>query len=77
MPEADMLDQHRQRAQELLEQYRAGAPAAIQRIEKQIPHRLDRGEADARNIGLAQTQLVVAREAGYSSWSELLAALQA
>lgn len=70
------LEQQRKRAKELLKLYRAGDHQAARRIQEQLPRRFDRGEADARTLGLAQTQAVIAREAGYSSWPKLRQALE-
>jgi ankyrin repeat protein len=56
------LEQLRQRAKDLLRDYRSGAPAARQRLA-----------ASREPVKLADAQLVIAREHGFPSWPKLRA----
>jgi ClpX C4-type zinc finger len=65
------LDQLKAEAKTLLNQARAGDPAAVERL---APYFDTTADAPPR---LFQAQLVVARELGYASWPELKAAIEA
>ena len=60
------LEQQRKRAKELLKALKAGDNEALLRISRWLP---PRSEA----LRLAEAQLVIAREAGFSSWPKLKA----
>ncbi len=57
----------RHRAKSLLEDVRAGSPAALARVREFHP----RGEAAVAGLALSGAQLVVARSYGFSSWPKL------
>jgi ankyrin repeat protein len=61
------LEQLRKLAKELLKSARSGDSAALSRIAAHVP-------ANPTTLKLAATQLVIARENGYSSWPKLTAA---
>jgi hypothetical protein len=73
LPDRPSLENLRKQAKGLLKALRAGDPAAVARIEEFHP----RGSRTlARDeLGLADAQLVVAREYGLKSWPHLLAHL--
>lgn len=56
----------RKRAKELLALVRAADPAAVERVSKIIHH------FDENRFSLMTAQYVVAREAGFSSWADML-----
>ncbi len=63
LPSRPDLDQQRTLARELLRAFRAGDAEAVQRVRAELP--------DKVRITLADAQLVLAREYGLRSWSEL------
>ena len=63
LPPRPSLDQQKKRAKELLAAFRAQDPGAIARIRAQLP--------DKQRITLADAQLTLAREYGFTSWSTL------
>src|ERR1700685_3565777 len=67
LPKQPRLEQLRKQAKDLLEQYRAGDPAAVAEI-----HRFERGH-DRATFALNDAQRVLARAYGYESWPKLKA----
>ena len=63
LPERADLDQQRKLAKELLAAFRRGDPEAGARVRAELP--------DKQRIVLADAQLVLAREYGFTSWSAL------
>ena len=70
LPERPDLDQLRRRAKELRDAARSGDPAALQRLSRHLAAAPD-------NVTLALSQLVVARELGFTSWPRLKAGVEA
>lgn len=72
------LEQQRNRARELLRAWRAGDPAALQRLRRHHP-RLDAqvSGAKAPPPRLSEAQLAIARELGLPSWPRLKAHIEA
>ncbi|MBI1839723.1 MAG: ankyrin repeat domain-containing protein [Verrucomicrobia bacterium] len=73
LPEKPHLDVPKREARELLKEWRAGSPAALDRIRQRHPGFRD---ADAAAIStarflLSDAQLVLAREYGFSNWAQL------
>jgi ankyrin repeat protein len=66
LPARPSLEQLRKQAKELLDQYRAGDPAALARVHAQHP-----GAAHHERVGLADAQFALAREFGFPSWARL------
>jgi hypothetical protein len=62
------MEYHRKQAKALLRAYRAGAPEAVARAGAVL------GERARERFRLSDAQHVVAREAGYRTWAELLRA---
>jgi hypothetical protein len=69
LPERPSLEQLRKQAKDLLRAWRAGDPAAEQRVRAQKPH--------AREPVLADAQFTVARELGLESWPKLVLHVEA
>jgi hypothetical protein len=73
LPERSNLDHLRKQAKQLLRAYRAGEPAALQRLRESLP--AGQGKADAELIALQlrlhDIQSCIAREYGFTSWNEL------
>jgi hypothetical protein len=67
LPAQPHLDVPKQQARELLRQYKAQVPDAIDRIRRRHP----RYDAIATRIKLSDAQLVIAREYGFDSWTQL------
>jgi ankyrin repeat protein len=67
LPKQPSLEQLRKQAKDLLEQYRAGDPAAVAEI-----HRFERCH-DPATFALNDAQRVLARAYGYESWPKLKA----
>jgi len=67
LPQQPSLEQLKKQAKELLEQYRAGDPAAIAEVK-----RFER-RPDPATLALHDAQRVLARSYGYESWSRLKA----
>jgi ankyrin repeat protein len=65
LPAQPSLTQLKHQAKDLLKEFRAGAPDALQRFRERHPH----GQPAAPN--LSDAQLVIAREYGFSSWPKL------
>lgn len=73
LPERPHLEIPKREARELLEQWRRGEPAALERIHRQHPKFKD-ADAAARAgaaIRLSAAQYVIAREYGFANWSAL------
>lgn len=73
LPERPHLDVPKREALELLKQWRAGTPEALDRIRRRHPKFRDADLAaiSATKFLLNDAQLVVAREYGFSTWAEL------
>src|ERR1039457_7714817 len=67
LPRQPSLEQLRKQAKDLLEEYRAGEPAAVAEV-----HRFER-HPDAAAFALHDAQHVLARAYGYESWAKLKA----
>jgi hypothetical protein len=67
LPARPSLEQLRKQAKELLRDYRAGTPAAAERVRAVLP-RLEKPE----DVILADAQFVLAREYGFESWPKLV-----
>jgi ankyrin repeat protein len=63
LPTRPDLDQQKKLAKDLLAAYRSGDREAVERIRAELP--------DKQNIALADTQFVLAREYGFTSWRAL------
>jgi hypothetical protein len=70
LPARPSLEQLRKQAKELLKAYQAGDASAIKRLRGHI-RRLNDAEQYA-SAGLADAQLVLAREYGFESWARLV-----
>src|ERR1051325_3724275 len=73
LPERPHLDVPKRQARELLTAWRAGVPEALERIRRRHPkfRETDPAALSARKFLLSDAQLVVAREYGFSTWTEL------
>src|ERR1700689_2194364 len=67
LPKQPSLEQLRKQAKDLLEQYRAGAAAAVTEVHQFDP------PADAATFALHDAQRVLARAYGFESWPKLKA----
>ena len=67
---ADDLEYLRKQAKALLRAYQRGDSAAIRRVQAVFPR--EHGVPSRVDIGLAEAQLTLARELGYSSWPTLV-----
>src|SRR5689334_19163107 len=65
---ADNLEYFRKQAKALLRRARRGDSAALARFGRVVPGRVVVG---AQSLKLSDAQLVIAREAGFSSWPKL------
>ena len=72
LPAQPHLDVPKQQARELLRQCKAKSPDALDRIRGQHPrfHKADHDDVSIR-LKLSDAQLVIAREYGFSSWTQL------
>jgi hypothetical protein len=78
LPSRPHLDVPKRQARELLEQYRAAKPAALERVRARHPK--FRGATDPtpiETLRLSDAQLVIAREYGFSTWTELKRRIEA
>jgi len=75
LPPRPNLDQYRKQAKELLSAVRAGDAGARRLFRVHHPRRP--GEIDVSRFRLADAQLVVAREHGFTSWTTFAVAVQA
>ncbi len=64
LPPRPSLDQQKKLAKELLQAFRADDPEAIARVRAILP--------DKPRVGLAEAQLVIAREYGFRNWAALV-----
>jgi ankyrin repeat protein len=73
LPERPHLDVPKREARELLDDWRKGDPEALDRIRHRHPRfeAADDGAIASAPFRLADAQLVVAREYGFSHWTEL------
>src|SRR5580704_11447706 len=67
LPKQPSLEQLRKQAKDLLEQYRAGDPAAVTEV-----HQFE-AQPDPAAFALHDAQRVLARSYGYESWPKLKA----
>src|SRR5688572_2913314 len=73
LPAQPHLDIPKREARELLKEWRAAEPAALDRIRRHHPRfaHADDAAIAAAKIRLADAQLVLAREYNFASWPEL------
>jgi hypothetical protein len=71
LPASPDLEQQRKRAKELLKSIRAGDEEAIARLRYGHPRLAHATDAELRAAKLHDTQWVIAREYGFSSWTKL------
>jgi hypothetical protein len=73
LPERSNLDHLRKQAKDLLRQFRAGDPAALERLRTSLPAAQGSSNAQlvAMPVRLHDAQSCVAREYGFPSWQEL------
>jgi len=71
LPTHPDLDQYKKQAKDLLKQLQSGVPDAVRRLQQSHPRFKGLSDANARIAAcvLADAQLVVAREHGFSSWA--------
>ena len=72
------LEQQRKRAKELVRAFRAGDPATVERMREHLPRAqgVDTRQLLTGRLSLAESQFVIAREAGFSSWPRLKQTLE-
>ncbi|HWA61305.1 MAG TPA: ankyrin repeat domain-containing protein [Caulobacteraceae bacterium] len=73
LPARPDLEQQKKRAKALLKAIRAGEPQALARLASGHPRHVHRAPADLGAVKLADAQVVIAREYGFSSWPALKA----
>jgi hypothetical protein len=73
LPERPHLDVPKREARELLKEWRARSPEALDRIRRRHPkfHEADHAAISAAKFLLNDAQLVLAREYGFSNWAQL------
>src|SRR5947207_6955499 len=73
LPERPHLDVPKRQARELLKEWRAGVPEALDRIRRRHPkfREADPAAISTAKFLLNDAQLVMAREYGFSNWAEL------
>src|SRR6267143_1949284 len=73
LPDKPHLDVPKREARELLKEWRAGLPEALDRIRRRHPkfREADHAAISAAKFLLNDAQLVLAREYGFSNWAEL------
>jgi len=73
LPERPHLDVPKRQARELLKEWRAGMPEALDRIRRRHPRFRDSDftAISTAKFLLSDAQLVLAREYGFSTWTEL------
>ncbi|MFD2082600.1 Ankyrin repeat-containing protein [Actinopolymorpha cephalotaxi] len=77
LPPRPSLEQYRKQAKELLKACRAGDPAAIERVNRELPTAGATGRTrDRSGPALTDAQFVIAREHGFASWPRFAAHLQ-
>ena len=79
LPERPHLDVPRRQARELLDQWRAADPDALERIRRRHPKfaRASDAAVAAATFRLSDAQLVIAREYGFAHWAELKQRIEA
>ncbi len=79
LPQSPHLDVPKREARELLREIRSGVPAAFDRIRRRHPRHHDTSNEAlaAAGLKLSDAQLVLAREYGFSNWTELKARIDA
>ena len=79
LPAHPHLDVPKRQARELLKQWRAGDPGAVERIQRHHPRfkEKDRAAIAAAGFQLADAQWVLAREYNFANWSELKQRIEA
>jgi ankyrin repeat protein len=73
LPSRPHLDVPKRQARDLLKQFRAGNPDALDRVRRRHPRHKDADASSAKTaeFRLSDAQLVIAREYGLSNWTEL------
>ena len=73
LPSRPHLDVPKREARALLKEWRAKVPEALERVRRRHPRFREKGDAtiSAEKFLLNDAQLVVAREYGFSNWTEL------
>lgn len=73
LPQSPHLDVPKRAARDLLKDYRAGSPEALDRVQRRHPRfrEVDRAALSLAKFLLNDAQLVVAREYGFSNWAQL------
>ena len=73
LPEKPHIDVPKREARALLKDWQAKLPEALDRIQRRHPkfHEADRAPISAEKFLLSDAQLVVAREYGFSNWTQL------
>ena len=73
LPDQPHLDVPKREARELLDQWRAAQPEALERIRGRHPKFRTKEDAAiaAAQFRLADAQLVLAHEYGFASWAEM------
>jgi CubicO group peptidase (beta-lactamase class C family) len=71
LPPRPNLQQYKKQAKDLVRDHQSGAPDALQRVRRHHPRFRALSDTDARGaeLLLADAQLILAREHGYSSWA--------
>jgi hypothetical protein len=79
LPGQPHLDVPKREARELLKEWRAEIPEALDRVRQRHPRfqETDRAAASAEKFLLADAQLVIAREYGFSNWADLKTRIKA
>lgn len=72
LPERPHLDHLRRQAKDLLKAFRAGDPAALDRVVANLPAARDRAALASLPFRLADAQSTLAREYGFASWRALV-----
>ncbi len=73
LPPRPSLEQLKNQAKDLLKAYRAGQPPAVARFRESMPRPFvtKEGQLEQPSFSLRDAQLVVAREYGFASWSQM------
>src|SRR5688572_29789717 len=79
LPKQPHLDVPKRQARELLEEWRARLPEALERIRRRHPkfEGIDDATLAAATFRLSDAQLVIAREYTYSTWTDLKRRIEA
>ncbi|WP_026875418.1 ankyrin repeat domain-containing protein [Jiangella gansuensis] len=79
LPDHPHLDHLKKQAKQLLRDYRAGSPGALERLRAGLPAAAGRDDDELRRLSLRlrDAQSCVAREYGFASWAQLRAHVEA